>query len=244
MKKIIAYSLYGSDPLYLEGALRNAELCETVFSGWTCRFYVSQEIPEDLILKLKILGAEIVKRHRSDHIDGMFWRFEPASETGLTAMIVRDTDSRLTTRDKDCVDEWLASDKQFHFLRDHPSQRKPILGGLWGCRGNAVPDIKKRISAWKKKSLKGNDQHFLLHSIYPQASKDCYIQSPFTQFGNETVHPISSPRSSPWEYLGRPVDINKENAPPCEADDIVKSLSRPLRTFKLPISVRFRKLLA
>lgn len=240
MKKIISFSLYGSEPLYLEGAVKNAELCPRVFPGWTCRFYISQEIDTELIDRLKKLGAEVCPRRRNDATDGMFWRFEPAGEADVEAMIVRDSDSRLCDRDFQCVQQWLKSGKTFHFLRDHPSQRKPILGGLWGCRNNAIPDIKQQIQAWKQKADKGNDQHFLMHRIYPWASLDCFIQTPFTRYRGEQIHPITKSRSEAWDYLGRPVEIDRENKAPAEALDIQKSLKRPLRDFKLPTAVRLR----
>ena len=36
---------------------------------------------------------------------GMFWRFHPCSEEDVDVVLSRDTDSRLTQREKDAVDE-------------------------------------------------------------------------------------------------------------------------------------------
>ena len=42
----------------------------------------------------------------------------------------RDSDSRIIPREEDAVREWLASDRVFHIMRDHPWQCTSILGGI------------------------------------------------------------------------------------------------------------------
>jgi hypothetical protein len=46
----------------------------------------------------------------------------------------RDLDSALTQRERDAVNVWLASNKSFHSMRDHPMHGVPMLGGMWGFR--------------------------------------------------------------------------------------------------------------
>ena len=36
-------------------------------------------------------------------------------------LLSRDTDSRIIPREKEAVNEWLASDRVFHIMRDHPA---------------------------------------------------------------------------------------------------------------------------
>ena len=63
----------------------------------------------------------------------MLWRFTILLDEKVDAFIVRDIDSHLSLREKECVDECLKSDKKFHVLRDHPSHcNYPISGGMWG----------------------------------------------------------------------------------------------------------------
>jgi len=60
-KKVIAYSLYGSNPKYVLGAERNAELIKSVFPGWIARFYLdASTVPERTQMRLRELGAELV----------------------------------------------------------------------------------------------------------------------------------------------------------------------------------------
>ena len=49
MKKVIAFSLWGSDERYTLGALHNIELAKEVYPDWICRFYIGTSTPEDLI---------------------------------------------------------------------------------------------------------------------------------------------------------------------------------------------------
>ena len=58
MKKVISYSLWGSDPKYTIGAIRNAEIASSIYPDWVCRFYVNN-IPEDILLNLRSLNVEI-----------------------------------------------------------------------------------------------------------------------------------------------------------------------------------------
>ena len=37
--KLITFSLWGQDPKYLVGAIRNAELASEIYPDWICRFY-------------------------------------------------------------------------------------------------------------------------------------------------------------------------------------------------------------
>ena len=46
----------------------------------------------------------------------------------------RDLDSRFSEREKAATEEWLRSNKEFHFMRDHPYHGYVILGGCWGCK--------------------------------------------------------------------------------------------------------------
>ena len=70
MNRVIAYSLYGHDELYRDGAIANAYAINYFFPGWRCRYYVSQEIPDTLIRKLTELGAECICMERKHNVDG------------------------------------------------------------------------------------------------------------------------------------------------------------------------------
>ena len=51
--KLITFSLWGQNPKYLIGAIRNAELAKKIYPDWTCRFYVAKSVPSQIILQLE-----------------------------------------------------------------------------------------------------------------------------------------------------------------------------------------------
>ncbi len=193
-KKLISFSLYGHDPAYQIGALENLALQKSVYPEWTCRFYVSQEIPDSIVRQLQAGGAEVVVKQTASGAGGMFWRFLPAGEANLNALIVRDVDSRLSLREKAAVDEWLASDRSFHIMRDHPNHGFLILGGMWGCRGGVLPQMACLISRWPYNTAFGHDQKFLATKIYPRIKDSCLIHSDLIGFEGEEVLPFPTNR--------------------------------------------------
>jgi len=135
MKKIITFSLWGDNPFYTVGAIRNAELAKEFYPDWICRFYIGNSTPQDVIDKLDSFdNTEIVLMNTDEGWDGMFWRFYPVTDSDVDVMISRDVDSRITYREAAAVNEWLESGKTLHIMRDHPMHTEPIMGGMWGCR--------------------------------------------------------------------------------------------------------------
>ena len=129
MKKIISFSLWGDNPKYTIGAIKNVELSKTIYPDWICRFYCGKSVPSDIIEKLKSYdNVEVIEMDEDGNWSGMFWRFYACEDADV--MITRDTDSRLSFREKFAVDEWLNSDKDFHIMRDHPYHNVLILGGI------------------------------------------------------------------------------------------------------------------
>ena len=142
MKRIISFSLYGEDPKYTVNAIVNALLAPVIYPGWTCRFHVDDTVPPPVVAALRSLPAvEVAEMGRHTDAKAMFWRFLPAAEPDLDALISRDTDSWLSRREAVCVEEWLDSGRDFHILRDHCYHSHAIMGGLWGVRGGVLPDL-------------------------------------------------------------------------------------------------------
>ena len=108
----------------------------------------------------------------------MFWRFYPASEQDVECMLSRDTDSRLTVRERDAVEEWLASDKGFHIMRDHPYHATEILGGMWGVKRGVISEMKNMIDRYIKGDFWQVDQNFL-KEVYPLIRDKAFVHDPF-----------------------------------------------------------------
>tara|TARA_R110000796_G_scaffold252610_1_gene388682 strand:- start:3091 stop:3753 length:663 start_codon:yes stop_codon:yes gene_type:complete len=171
--KVISFSLWGQDPKYLIGAIRNAELAKEIYPDWVCRFYIGQSVPSQAVLQLERHdNVQIVERLEFGDWRGMFWRFLPASEDSVDVMISRDTDSRLSIREKMAVDEWLESDKKMHIMRDHPHHGYPILGGMWGAKSGAISNIKNLIDNFAQEDAYGTDYKFFAELIFPTLTPD------------------------------------------------------------------------
>lgn len=205
MKKIISFSLWGDNPKYWRGAIKNAELARQIYPDWEPRFYCGSRIGTDVTNWLYDANplTKILISHDVGDWRGMFWRFEAASEADV--MISRDCDSRLNLREKFAVDEWLASPKTFHIMRDHPWHGSKILGGMWGVKGpcQMIADLMER---WPQEDRYQTDQDFLSAMIYPIASKDAMIHASFCRI-EQDAKDFPSPRSG-LEFVGQVFDEN------------------------------------
>lgn len=177
--KIISFSLWGNNPKYTIGAIRNAELARKIYPDWKCKFYVGKDVSNDIIESLNSIDNTTVSLKEGGDWSGMFWRFESAYDEGTSISIFRDTDSRLSMREKYAVDEWLESDKTFHIMRDHPYHRFPILGGMWGFKNNPKYDFKTMIDSFDMQDRYGTDYEFFIKEVYPLIGNDKIVHDPF-----------------------------------------------------------------
>ena len=200
-KFVIAYSLFGNDAIYLDGAIKNAQQALVLYPAWQARFYVDDTVPQDTITILKTYNAEIIVKPTSNGNSGMFWRFEPLFEPNTT-MISRDVDSRLSVRERDAVNMWLASTASFHIMRDHKFHTSKILGGMFGAKPNPNILRKKAIfSHFYNGDKYGADQFFLSRIIYPLIKDDVVIHSSGVRYDSEQI--ISFPsKNEDFSYVG------------------------------------------
>lgn len=200
--RVVSYSLWGDNPKYNVGALRNAELVPQMYPGWQARFYVGSNTPSDTIIGLRERGANVIEMGTPGDWTGMFWRFYAASDFDVDVMISRDCDSRITHREVAAVNEWLRSGAMFHIMRDHPHHATEILGGMWGVRAPALRDMKALIDQYVKGDFWQVDQNFLRQVIYPQVASYSMVHDEFFQ-----KIPFPTPREG-REFVGLAFDEN------------------------------------
>lgn len=173
MQKIIAFSLWGDDPKYCVGAIRNAQLAATFFPEWKCWFYCDKKVPKTY---LKILNdfdnAEVVEM---DHPSfGAFWRFFDMRED--TIILSRDCDSRLSEREKYIVDDWLVSKEKMCVIRDHINHYEfPILAGMWGIKDGLPEHVLNGMKGYWGTHTYTIDQHYLRDIVWPELKDDCKV---------------------------------------------------------------------
>jgi len=216
MKKVISYSLWGDNPKYTIGAIKNAYLAKQIYPDWICRFYVGQSVPNEILNVLDLSdNVEIIEMPEQGDWTSSFWRFLCADDKDVHVCLSRDTDSRLSFREKTAVDEWLKSDKDFHSIRDHNAHDIPIMAGMWGCRNGILFGITDKINSISKGNYWQVDQQFLTHYIYPIVAQNMYSHDEFYNNRYPNCHPIPITRQggfnaegNPVDFIGRPFDHN------------------------------------
>lgn len=221
--KIISYALWGNNPMYWVGAVKNIELAKKYYPEWTCRFYIDKDANKDFIdcivgenVEVILLDSKLEPSNTRDKFDhpGLFWRFLALEEEN-NIVLFRDCDSRISEREVVAVNEWLESDKEFHIMRDHPHHHVPILSGMWGCKSNSL-DIKNLINQWKSFPYKGryaaDDQDFLGQMVYPLISGNTMEHS---EFGINYGQPITNFKTirNNYEFVGDVFDHNNKRNP-------------------------------
>lgn len=180
INKVIAFSLWGDNPKYTIGAIRNAELAQKIYPGWKSYFFVGSSVPDNIQNELlKIPNVFLFYKDSPGDWTSMFWRFETSYDLEIDINIFRDTDSRLSMREKYAVDEWLDSDKTFHIMRDHPYHRFPILGGMWGYKNNNKYPMRQLLNSFNKENKYGTDYEFFFQKLYPLIKNDKIVHDPF-----------------------------------------------------------------
>jgi len=213
--KVITFSLWGTDFKYLIGAIRNAELARQIYPDWVCRFYVSELLPIGILETLRDLeNVQVIEMPFKGDWRSMFWRFTAIDDEDVEVMISRDADSRLSHREKAAVDEWLASDKGFHIMRDHPYHGFPVLGGMWGIKKGTIPSMTQLVEAWDQKDEYGTDYKFFAASVMPLVEDNKLVHDEF--FENT---PFPTPREG-HDFVGQIFD--ESDNPVSEHVDILK----------------------
>lgn len=130
-KNIICFSLFGCLPRYCETAVINVNLAKIIYPEWTCRFYLDDSVPNDVVQRLQQKGAEVIKVTPTQQtVSGLFWRFFIFDDPKVHCFIIRDADSLLSFKERAAVDEWLKSGKWFHIMRDSLEHSELILAGM------------------------------------------------------------------------------------------------------------------
>lgn len=70
----VSFSLWGNQPIYNVGAIRNAELMKTIYPDWKMIVYYDNTVPSETIEKLKELDV-VVKDMTGTDIYGKFFSF-------------------------------------------------------------------------------------------------------------------------------------------------------------------------
>ena len=201
MNKVLAFSLWGDNPKYCVGAIRNAQLAKQYFPEWICHFYYDNTVPRIYIKALE--DFDNVKLIETDSsVFGAFWRF--SAMVPNTIVLSRDTDSRLSLRERRIVDDWSLSDSKLCTIRDHDNHYEfPILAGMWGIKdgldAQSITDMKNYSNIHTYLA----DQIYLRDSVWPRYQNNSKV------YGiKETAWMQNSYDSIGRDFIGQTYDEN------------------------------------
>lgn len=181
MNKIISISVWGDNPRYTIGFKRQYELCKEFYPDWKIKLYTDNK---NRFSEFK--DVDIVEI--SDGSYGMYWRFFSLFESEDNIVLVRDSDSRITIREKMAVDEWLSSDKKFHTFKDHEAHYEfPIIGCAFGLKGRLAESLLDKMQSYRKAyPVYLGDQYYLRDVVWPEVKNSSLIHSMHEGWFKET----------------------------------------------------------
>jgi len=172
-RNIIAFSLFGGSSKYCEPAVLNVQEQPQIYPHWVCRFYVDGSVPENVLARLRAGGGQIVQVDgTATQWPGPMWRFLALDDPQAHRILFRDADSVISRREAAAVEQWIASGKRFHMMRDGESHTELMLAGLWGVVAGSLPPLEQLMQRFMSAPLESRhfaDQYFLRRYVWPYA---------------------------------------------------------------------------
>ena len=230
---VISYSLFGTNPRYLDGVLSNIRAAHKYYCGWQVWIYHDAQTPRAVIDKSQRLGPTVVWFNMSaSTIPPTLWRARPlatVSSEPVSRFISRDIDARLGEREAAAVAEWISGGRRFHMMKDHPLHRSSMLMGTWGARAHAFDmdaiwrQMCSRPEHYARRHERTFDQEvFMRHYLYEIAQKSllehssiqCPSRADEAHEGGHYVRPFPLPRDLNDDqhlWVGMPVGIDQSS---------------------------------
>jgi len=216
--KIISFSLWGSDPKYTVGAIKNAELAKEIYPNWICRFYCANDVPNPITFQLEDMdNVEVVMVDEVGSWKFTTQRFLAIDDPEVKIIIFRDTDSRLNSREQEAVTKWLQSNKSLHIMKDHPYHGGfPILAGMWGLKLSGFKEsMRSLLEKYNNVEQYHYDQIFLKNWLWPLYAQDFIAHDEFF-----LKKPFPTKREG-LNYVGKPFDADDSICLP-GADEVLR----------------------
>ena len=210
--KCISFSLYGNDSRYTIGAIKNAILASRYFpfdDGFIVQFWIgtNSTVDDSILTTLeRIKGVQINIVSEPENNRAKLWRYYAFSDAQFDAVICRDSDARLSYRDRLAFEDWQQSGLEAHIIKDHPSGHDyPISAGMFAAKTKNLTDMTKLINAANVGDYYTTDQDFLASTIYPRIKDSVLIHDPYynTKVEGDSIRttiPFDAP--TPLSHIG------------------------------------------
>ncbi|XP_063608263.1 uncharacterized protein LOC134782637 isoform X2 [Penaeus indicus] len=207
-QRVVSLSLYGDKAEYWLGLDTLLTQVRRHYPGWKVRLYTDARWRRGVLCPLLrdhahfyVCDVENLPPPLGDvsAVHPMIWRTLPLGESQVAAMLVRDTDSPISSREAAAVEQWLALNKTFHVMRDHPQHDTTILGGMWDARWDNLPAPRvaelaqarhRMLDQGRGRSHRDVDQEILNSVIWPLAKG--------RMVGHDSFLCQKYPHSVPW----------------------------------------------
>jgi hypothetical protein len=215
MVKVFSFCIFGENPKYCRGLLKNIELIKEYFPTWKIWVYIGDSIPEQLDSQLRQEPCvERIYTQKSGMINKVY-RFFPIDNPDIEVCIVRDTDSRIHARDRSCIQDFLNSDMTFHIIRDHPNHFHKIMAGMFGMKQGCLSyKIQEAYEWWKQEYSTDDfwdDTYFLVDVIYPDVKFSSLIHDTHnTHEPPHFKHAFGVEVTSSNEFVGQAYDFDEQ----------------------------------
>ena len=214
--RAVSFSLYGNDPRYTIGDIKNAILGSRYFpfeDGFRLVFYCGQSVDESIISTLKLVkGVKIVRMSEQENHTAKLWRYLAFSDPQFDVVICRDTDARLSFRDRIAHEEWEQSGLDYHIIKDHSIGHNYLISaGMFAGKTGKLRDMAELIAKTNVANYYTTDQDFLGTIIYPRVKDSCLIHDPFfetTIEGNSIRTTIAFDAPTHLSHIGAALDEN------------------------------------
>jgi hypothetical protein len=224
MASVFSFCIYGAKPIYCEGMVRNLEAIARHYPTFETHIFAGNDVPTGYLKKYESFPG--VTLHRSNLTGGrlMCHRFFAIDLTGVEIMHVRDADSRLTERDRWCIDDFNSSFFKVYSIRDHTHHNREIMGGLWGMRRIPGFDVTNAYlefaSTCHDVDAYQSDQNFLRNFIYRKFASSFLAYTPSWAFPGENHRRIPLARNDIYDFCGNVIlPENGAELPQFTADD-------------------------
>jgi hypothetical protein len=196
--KVFSFCLYGTQPHYYIGLLDNIDLIQKYYPDFSIYVYLGECDPSWVLPD----SVTVVHTGKAGPIN-MLFRYKPLqfAEIGF----VRDADSRITERDRWCIDEFLKSNYSYHIIRDHVWHKSKIMGGLFGWKETYDLQFDENHP-----SGYGYDEGVLSETFYPVILDKTLVHTNINGFVKEHTERIEIPHKDPYDFVG---NVYKEGNP-------------------------------
>ena len=188
--KVFSFCLYGTESNYYTGLLENIAIVRDQFPDFTIYVYKGVCDPSWTLPD----GIRVIETGKEGPVNTLFRLFPLTfADIGFT----RDSDSRITERDRWTIREFLDSDKHYHAIRDHYFHRSKLMAGMFGWKKPLAIDIDTSGT-----HSYGCDEKFLDMKVYPLIRGDLLVHTNCRAYAGEVTRRILHCPKDSADFIG------------------------------------------